>query len=130
MPKVSINLSEAESRKPLPDDTYQAEVTEITGPHKGPKAKYLAAKMKITEGDFAGKIRTRNLPIEGPGAGMLADFVSKCTGQEIDVDELDKLDLDTDDLIGSPIAFQTKQKEYPEGSGEYNDEIVKILKVR
>lgn len=130
MPRVTIDLSEAQSRKPIPDDTYPAEITSITGPHKGSKSQYLKVELTISEGDFAKRKLFVNLPVTGAGAGIFADFLSKVTGEEIDVDELENLDIDTDDLIGMEVGVQTKQKEYPEGSGEMVSEVAKVLRNR
>jgi hypothetical protein len=128
MPKVTIDLSEAQSRTPLDPGTYPAQVKAFEGPTKGPKSSYLTAIIEITEGQYENRQIYHNLPITGKGAGIFADFVSKLTGQEIDVDELENLDIDTDDLVGLPFGIVTKQREYPEGSGEMQTEISKILR--
>jgi hypothetical protein len=130
MPRVTIDFSDAVSRKPIPDDTYPVKIAEFTGPHKGPKAPYLTAVLEITEGDHAGRKFFHNMPIAGAGAGMFADFLSKATGQEVNVDDLDKIDVDTDDLVGVELASVIKQEEYPEGSGEFSSKISKILKAK
>jgi hypothetical protein len=127
MPRLTVDLTEAQSNKPVPDDTYEAKVASFEGPTQGPKSTYITAIIEITEGDFAGRKFYHNLPINGKGAGILADFVSKTTGEDIDVDDLESLDLDTDDLVGAEIAIVTRQSEYPEGSGEMRSEIKKIL---
>lgn len=130
MPRVSIDLTEAQSRKPIPDDTYPAEIKQWEGPTKGPKSTYLTAILEITEGEHAGRKFYHNLPITGAGAGIFADFYSKATGEEVDVDDMEQMDVDTDDLIGVAIGITTKQEEYPEGSGEMQSKIVKVLKAR
>lgn len=130
MPRVSIDLSEAQSRKPLDEGTYPAEVTKFEGPTQGPNSTYLTAELTITEGDASGRKIYTNLPITGKGAGIFADFVSKCTGEEIDVDALNDLDVDTDDLIGCPLGVVVKQREYPEGSGEMRHEVARVLASR
>lgn len=130
MPRVSIDLREAQSMKPVPDATYPVTVTEFSEVQSGPKAKYISATLTVSEGEYEGRKFYTNLPIEGKGAGILADFVSKCTGEDIDVDDLEEMDLDTDDLVGSELAIITKQSEYPEGSGEMRSEIKKILRAK
>jgi hypothetical protein len=130
MPRVSIDLTEAQSRKPIPDGTYSGEIKAFEGPTRGPKSTYLTAIIEIDEGEHKGRKFYHNLPITGAGAGIFADFYSKVTGEEVDVDDLDKMDVDTDDLVGSSVGFTTKQEEYPEGSGEFQSKIVKVLKAR
>lgn len=130
MPRVSLNLKDAKSRKPVPDDTYEVVVKKFEGPIKGPKAHYIKAYIDITEGNYEGHRFFHNLPIEGEGAGIFADFVSKLTGEEIDVDQLEELDIDTDELLDVPFGIVTKQREFPEGSNEFQDNIAKILKAR
>lgn len=127
MPRLNINLSEAQSRKPLPDDTYTCRILEIQGPTRGPKASYVTAILEVTEGEFEGRQIYHNMPVDGKGAGIFADFVSKVTGDEIDVDALESYDLDTDDLVGQEISVVTTQEEYPEGSGEYQHKVKKVL---
>lgn len=128
MPRVTIDLSEAQSRKPVPDDQYLCTVKEIQGPTKGPKSLYLTFVLEIKEGEYAGRRFYYNTPISGEGAGIFTTFLSKLTGQEIDVDELDKIDINTDDLLGLDIGVVTKTSEYPEGSGEFRSEIKTILR--
>lgn len=129
-PLVSIDLSEAQSRKPVPDDQYSASVKEINGPHKGPKSHYLTFIIEIAEGEHKGRTFFHNVPINGAGAGIFADLLSKLTGEEYDVDNLENLEVNTDDLVGAPLGIITKQSEYPEGSGEMRSEIKKILSAR
>lgn len=132
MPRVTLNLSEAQSRKPIPEGTYTVKILEFSGPHKGPKAQYLTVVTEVTDGakEGVGRKFYDNLPIEGQGAGIFADFLSKATGDDIDVDNLDETDVDTDDLIGIELGANVKNKEYPEGSGEFQSQITKFLKAR
>lgn len=130
MPRVSIDLTEAQSNKPIPDGVYPVRVDEFSDVQTGPKAQYITATLTVSEGEHEGRKFFVNLPIAGKGAGILADFVSKCTGEDIDVDQLSEMDLDTDDLIGSELAVSTKQEEYPLGSGEMRASVKKVMAAR
>lgn len=129
MPRVTIDASEAVSRKPIEDGAYEGEILEVDGPHKGPKSSYLKATIGIDVDGVQRKV-FRNLPIDKAGAGITIDFINKATGSEHDVDDLSKLELDTDDLIGARIGVQIKSREYPEGSGEMQPEITRVLSAR
>lgn len=128
MPELKLNLSEAQSLKPIPDDTYPGVVKDFSGIESGPKAKYITATLEISEGEFAGRKFYNNLPIEGKGAGIFVDFINKCLDTDYDVDDLEELDLDTDDLLGAEVGMVIKQEEYPEGSGDFRSQIKRILK--
>lgn len=128
MPRLSVNLRDAVSREAVPDDTYECIVFDITGPHKGPKAAYVKVIFQISEGEYEGRKLYDNRPIEGEGAGMFADFYSKVTGEDIDVDDLEELDVDTEDLLGEPVGVVTKQEEWPENSGEYQSRVSRLVR--
>jgi hypothetical protein len=127
MPILKLDLSEAQSLKPIPEDTYPATVSDISGVQEGPKAKYIAAELKISEGDYEGRKFYVNLPIHGKGAGIFADFINKCLGTEYDVDDLEELEIDTDDLLGAEVGIMVKDEEYPEGSGDFRSKVSKVL---
>lgn len=127
MPRLNIDLSEAQSQKPIPEDTYLCNVGEISDPQTGPKSTYVMVTYVVAEGEHEGRQLFQNMPITGKGAGIFADFYSKVTGEEIDVDDLDDLDVDTDDLVGQQIGVVAGQKEYPEGSGEFRNEVKKLV---
>jgi len=127
MPIFSLDLSDAQSLKPIPDDTYPAEVAELNGPHQGDKAKYATAIIVISDGDFEGRKFYHNMPIEGQGAGIFVDFVNKVTGSDYDVDDMEELEVDPEDLIGAAVAIVTKTEEYPKDSGEMRSSIKKLL---
>lgn len=128
MPRLQVDLSEAQSRQALPDDTYDCKVFEISAPKKGPKSSYVQVIFEVADGEFAGRKIYDNRPVTGEGAGMFAELYSKLTGEEVDVDEMDSLDIDTDDLVGLDIGVVTKQEEYPAGSGEYTSKVSKLLR--
>ena len=128
MPELTLNLSEAESLKPIPDGTYPAIVKGFSDVQAGPKAKYISAILEISEGDFEGRKFYNNLPIEGKGAGIFVDFINKVTGSEYDVDDHEALEVDTDDLIGAPCGIVLKQEEYPEGSGDFRSQVKRVLR--
>lgn len=130
MPRVTLNLKEAQSRKPVPDATYPLTIKEFSKVQQGPKARYMTVVTEISEGEHAGRKFYDNLPIEGQGAGIFCDFLSKALNQEYDVDDLEELDVDTDDLIGSPIGGVVKAEEYPEGSGEFQSKIKRWVKAK
>lgn len=128
MPRLHVDLNEAQSRKPVPDDRYLCTITEISSPQQGEKSTYVMATMEVSDGEFSGHKFFSNLPITGRGAGIFADFYSKATGEDVDVDELEELDVDTDDLIGQEIGVVNAQEEYPENSGEFRDRVKRFLK--
>lgn len=130
MPRVTLNLSEAQSRKPIPDAVYPLTIKEFSKVQQGPKARYITVTTEISEGEHVGRKFYDNLPVEGQGAGIFCDFLSKVTGQEINVDDLEELDVDTDDLVGSPIGAVVKAREYPEGSGEFRSEVRNWVKAK
>jgi hypothetical protein len=127
MPELRLNLTEAESLKPVADGTYPGEIVGFGQVTQGPKAKYIGAIIKISEGEHEGRKFYLNLPVEGKGAGIMVDFINKATGSTFDVDDHDALDVDTDDLIGCPVGMVIKQEEYPEGSGDFRSQIKRIL---
>lgn len=128
MPELTLNLTEAESLKPIPDGTYPGVVHAFGDVTAGPKAKYISAILKISEGEHEGRKFYVNLPIEGKGAGIFVDFINKITGNNYDVDDHEALEVDTDDLIGSPCGMVLKQEEYPEGSGDFRSQVKRTLK--
>lgn len=126
MPKLNLDLREAESRKPLEDDKYRWRVLSISAPKSGPKAKYVEMVAEVSEGEYEGRKVYHNMPISGKGAGIFVDFWNKIMGTEYDVDDLEELDLDTDEAVGQEFIGTTKQEEYPEGSGQFNHKLAQI----
>ncbi len=123
MPKIKLDLTDAISLKPIPEDSYLAAVLECGDVESGPKAHYLPAKVAISEGEYEGRNFTINLPIEGAGAGIFVNFINKVLGTDYEVDDLDELAFDTDDLIGGELKIITKNEEYPEGSGDFRSNV-------
>lgn len=128
MPRVTVNLKDAETRTVLPDDTYECSVVEVRGPTRGPKASYMTFIFNIDEGEFEGRKIFHNTPIEGAGAGMFEELYEKLVGEPPEKDEEGNFDFDTDDLIGLTLAVVTKQREYPPESGEFVSDVKKILR--
>lgn len=128
MPRLNVDLKEAESRKALPDDAYPCKVLSISAPKQGAKSKYVEWVFQVTEGEFEGAKIYNNTPVTGKGAGMFVDAWNRVMGTDFDVDQLEDLDIDTDDAIGEECICVTKQKEYPEGSGEYQHNLAKLYK--
>lgn len=126
MPRLQVDTTQAQKREPLPDDTYTCTVQEVTGPHTGQKSKYVTVVLKVSEGEFEGREIWHNLPIEGKGAGIFADFWQKVTGDELPYGEAG-IDVDTDDLVGRTVGVVTVQEEYPEGSGTFNHKVKKLV---
>jgi len=127
MPSLTLNLTEAESLKPIPDGTYPARIQGFGDVTQGPKSKYIPAILEISEGEFEGRKFYNNLPLEGKGAGITIAFINTVTGSDFDVDDLDALDIDTDDLIGEECGIILKQEEYPEGSGDMRSQIKRVV---
>jgi hypothetical protein len=127
MPRLHIDASEAQSMKPIPEDTYPCTVLSVSEAKQGPNATYVEAVLVVSEGEYEGRKLYRNMPIEGKGAGIFIDFISKVTGEDYDIDDLDELDIDTDDLEGQEVGAVVTQREYPEGSGEFRNEVSRIV---
>lgn len=128
MPTLNLNLSEAQSLKPIPEDTYPAEVVEIGKVEEGPKSNYVPVKVRINAGEHEGRTFFVNLPIDGKGAGIFVDFYNKVCGTDHDVDDLEELAIDTDDMMGQELRIVIKNEEYPEGSGEIRSGVARTLK--
>lgn len=128
MPRVNLSVKEAQSFAPIPDGTYPAEVTDFSDVQQGPKSSYITAELTINDGEHSGRKMFTNLPLEGKGAGITANFIAKCTGNEVEVGEdAEDLDFDTDDLIGSQVQIVIKNEEYPEGSGDFRPNVKRVL---
>ena len=127
MPRLTIDAKDAQSRKALPDDTYTCRVESISDVKKGAKARYVEAQYKVIEGEFEGRIIFQNLPVEGKGAGIFVDMWNVTTDANLDVDDLESFDADTDDAVGCTLGVVTRQREYPEGSGEFKHEVHKLV---
>lgn len=127
MPTLNLNLSEAQSLKPIPEDTYKAVVHEFGNLTEGPKANYIPAIVKVAEGEHEGRTFYVNLPVDGAGAGIFVNFINKCMGTDHDVDDLDDLAIDTDDLLGAEIGIIIKNEEYPEDSGEIRSNVSRVV---
>jgi predicted P-loop ATPase len=129
MPLFNLNLSEAESLKPVSEGAHTFVVDSFDGPKKTTKGKMmLSAIARVQEGsDEDGRKVYINLMLEGKGAGITAAFLSAVLGEEIDVDNTEQMDeIDTDDLIGQEFDGIVKHSEYPEGSGEMRANVVKF----
>lgn len=118
MPSINLNLTEAESLKPIEEGAYPATVLEVGEVTQGPKAQYVSVKVAISDGEYEGRNFYNNLPIEGKGAGIFVDFINKVLGMDYDVDDMEDLAFDTDELIGGELIINIKNEEYPKGSGD------------
>ena len=111
MPSINLNLTEAESLKPIEEGAYPATVMEVGEVTQGPKAQYVSVKVAISDGEYEGRTFYNNLPIEGKGAGIFVDFINKCLDLEYDVDDMEDLAFDTDELIGAELTIKIKNEE-------------------
>lgn len=128
--KLKLNLKDAQaSGFAIPDDTYPAKIIEIADPKQGAKSSYVRVTFEITEGDYAKRKLFGNYMLDGKAAGMFVDLINKATGQNLKIEDLreEGFELDPDDLLECEVAIVTKQKEYPEGSGEMKSEISTVL---
>lgn len=127
MPNLRINLEDAQSFEPIPDDTYTVEVTDISEVKKGSKSSYVTVELTVAEGEYENRKLWTNLMIDGKAAGMFVDFINKALGTDYKVEDLEELEINTDDLIGAKVGVTTKAEEYPEGSGDFRPQVKKIL---
>jgi hypothetical protein len=127
--KLKLNLSEAQGREAIPDDTYPATIKGFSDVKKGPKANYVAVEFEISEGQYEGRKFWSNFMVDGAAAGMFVDLVNKATGTSYKVEDMreEGLEIDPNDLIGAPVALVMKQEEYPEDSGEMRSQIKSVL---
>lgn len=129
-PVLKLNLSEAQSFTPLPDDTYPVVVAAISEEKSGAKSNYVQVELHVEEGhEHAGARLWTNLMTNGKAAGMFVDFINRCLGTSYTIEEYrdEGIEIDTDELIGSELAAVTKQAEYPEGSGSFKAEVKQLL---
>ena len=115
--RIRGNFRDAMSSKPVDEGVYGCEI-EGAEDKEGAKANYLKWTLVITDDEEKGRKLFHNTPYDGAGAGMFADFWSKASGEELDIDELDELDFDIDDVLGNPLVVTVIHEEYPEGSGK------------
>lgn len=128
MPRLTVDLAEAQPREALPDGVYECKVFAISEVRRGDKSQYVEIQFTVQEGEFEGRKIWRNTPITGKGAGIFAEMYQKLTGEDIEFGPGKELAIDTEELIGLPLAVATKQREYPEGSGEFQTEVKKVLR--
>jgi hypothetical protein len=128
MPKVRMDLSEAISFKPVDAGTYPAEVVEVKDAKSSDKATFLPIVLEISEGEAQGRKLFHNIMLSGKGAGRGADELGNLLGEEIDPDAMDEFAFDTDDLIGATCQIVVSQREWPEGSGDMQNDVKKVLK--
>lgn len=123
MPKLNLDLSEAISNKPIDMGVYEMEVESISEVKQGAKAAYVTIIWNCIEEPFVGRKIYDNRPVNGKGASLFADFYSKVTGEDVDVDDLESLEIDTDDLIGQTALITVGHTEY---QGETQHQVSKI----
>lgn len=124
MPKINLNLSEAESNKPIDPGVYEAVIDSISDVKSGAKSQYIAFVFRIVEeGPAEGRKVWFNAPIEGRGAGIFADLYSKVMRVDVDVDDLEELEIDTDDMIGEGCLITIGHEEY---QGETRHTVKKV----
>lgn len=126
MPRINVNLKDAEARKPLPNDTYECRVLEINQ-KSGSKSFYIQVIYEVLDGEYEGRKIYDNVMTSGQAAWQFCDWWEALTGEELDVDDLEEFDFDTDDVVGQAIGIATEQEEYPEGSGKYNHKAAKYI---
>ncbi len=125
-PRLTIDASDVDDFSAIPEDTYPAKVVEIEDIATGPKAQYIPIVFQITDGEFVNRKLWNNYVIEGKGLFGLIDLANKLLGEgRLVAGEV--ADFDTDDLLDQPCNIVVGQKEYPEGSGEMQNEIKRVL---
>ena len=113
MPRLDLDLTEAQKFQPIPDNQYEFEITEI-GDVKTSQGggKYVNVTFTVTDAEdqtFVGRKVFRNFMLTGKGSGFFVELYEKATGEELEIGGL--ASVDTDDLIGRKILGQTKIKE-------------------
>jgi hypothetical protein len=127
MPRLNLDLSEAVSIEPVPDDEYTCKISAVSEVKSGPNSQYVNVEFTVADGEFTGRKIWRNYPISGKGAGFFIELANKAI--DAGLEPGDPVDFDTDDLIGASIGVVTKMREYPEGSGKYSNEVDRLLAI-
>jgi hypothetical protein len=123
MPRLNIDLTDAQSNKPIDVGVYEFELESVSEAKAGAKSQYVTFIWNCVEEPFVGRKIYDNRPITGKGAGLFADAYSKLTGEDIDVDDLAELDVDTDDLLGNRVLITVEHEEY---QGETQHRVKKL----
>lgn len=123
MPRINLDLRDAESSKPIDPGVYEMEVESISEVKQGAKAAYVTIVWKCLDEPFVGRKVFDNRPVNGKGASLFADFMSKVMRQDIDVDDLETLEVDTDDMIGEAALVTIRHREY---NGNTQHEVAKL----
>lgn len=125
MPRLNLKLDQATTFEAIEEGEYLVRVLDISDPEQGPKAQYVNVQVEVTDGEYEGRRFFRNLPTEGKGAGFFMDFWKKATGEDLEKEP--EIDVDTDDAIGAKLVAVIVKREYPEGSGEFRNEVKRFL---
>ena len=103
--KVNINLDDVKELQPVPAGNYVCRV--IDGIVKeGPKGKYIAWTLEITEGEFAGQQQWHNTSLVANAQFGLKRFLQACNF------EWEKTSFDTADVIGCEVIAKVVQDMY------------------
>lgn len=125
MPRLTLDLTEAQVFEPIPEGLYDATISDVSEPQRGPKSAYVRVEFTISDGPHEGRKIWRNYPIEGRGAGFFIDLANKAVGAELSPGDM--VDFDTDDLVGAEVRILVSQTEFPEGSGEFRNEVARLV---
>ena len=125
-PILTIDGSEAQSNKPIDPGMYEFLCESISDPKQGAKAAYVTWIFVCQHEDFLGRKVYHNTPINGKGAGMFFELAGKINGEDYDVDNIENLEIDTDELLNESVMGTVKHREY---NGEMQHEISKFSRM-
>lgn len=132
--EFSQPIDEAEAPKPLPKGTYVAEITETKpGRSKDTGNKYVMLTLKIDESKYPHDFK-------GPQGGFNVRRVVMMTDDDKSRWQLRKLweacglslpktRIEAQDLLGKTVMVELDTRQFPEGSGIYQNEVKSIKKV-
>lgn len=123
MPNINLDLSEAISNKPIDSGVYEMEVESVSEAKQGAKAAYVTIVWKCVEEPFVGRKVFDNRPINGRGASIFVQAWNAVMHQDLDVDALSTVEIDTDDMIGERGLISIRHREY---NGEIQHEVAKV----
>jgi hypothetical protein len=128
MPRLDLDLTDAQVFTPIEDGQHVCTITAISEPKRSPNSVYVNVEFTVKDSEkkeHIGRKMWRNYPVTGKGAGFFIEFWAAATGEQLEPGK--PIGVDTDDALGQDVLVQSKQREYPEGSGDWRAEPEKVM---